>query len=139
MNIHFSTEQDTWSTPTDLFQKLNDEFHFTLDPCCSTETAKCSKFFTKEDNGLIQNWSNEIVFMNPPYGKNQTKIWMKKAYEESRNGATVVALVPARTDTLWFHEYALLGEVRFIRGRLRFSESKQPAPFPSIIVVFRPS
>lgn len=136
MNIHFSSASDLWSTPDDLFCKLDAEFSFTLDPCCTLDNRKCPRFFTREVDGLTQRWAPERVFMNPPYGR---EIWqlMKKAVDEFRNGALVVALVPARTDTKWWHEYAMLGEVRFIRGRLKFGGHANSAPFPSAIVVFK--
>ena len=135
-NIHFSSETNEWSTPMDFFNKLNTEFNFTLDPCATAENAKCSKFYTLEDDGLAQDWLNEIVFMNPPYGR-QIKHWIKKAFDESLKGAIVVCLVPARTDTQYWHDYCMKAdEVRFIKGRLKFSD-KDAAPFPSAVVVFK--
>ena len=120
----------------DFFNKLNTEFNFTLDPCATAENAKCSKFYTLEDDGLAQDWLNEIVFMNPPYGR-QIKHWIKKAFDESLKGAIVVCLVPARTDTQYWHDYCMKAdEVRFIKGRLKFSD-KDAAPFPSAVVVFK--
>lgn len=137
-SVHFSSKDECWETPQSFFDKLNEEFQFTLDPCCTHETAKCKKHYTKCDDGLVQSWGGEVVFMNPPYGKEIVK-WMKKAYEECLdNGALVVCLVPARTDTAWWHDYAMKGEVRFIRGRLKFSGHKNSAPFPSAVVVFDP-
>ena len=133
-NIHFSSKSSEWTTPQDYFNVLNKEFNFTLDPCATKENAKCKKYYTKKENGLIQDWSNEIVFMNPPYGR-EIKHWIQKAYEESLKGAIVVCLVPARTDTIYWHNYCLKGKVRFIKGRLKFS-GKDPAPFPSALVVF---
>ena len=127
----------TWETPQDLFDNLNAEFNFTLDPCCTKETSKCDKFFTPDD-GLLQDWSKDIVFMNPPYGR-KIGYWMKKAFLESRKGATVVCLIPSRTDTAWWHDYAMKGEIRFIRGRLKFSGAKCSAPFPSAVIIFRPA
>ena len=133
--------RDDWETPKDLFRKLDEEFHFTLDPCATPQTAKCKKFYTKNDDGLRQSWAGEVVFMNPPYGRQIAK-WIKKAWEESKKGATVVALLPARTDTNWFHDYILnKAEIRFIRGRVYFrqdGERVDRAPFPSIIVIYRP-
>ena len=133
-NVHFSSNSNEWTTPQDYFNVLNKEFNFTLDPCCTKKSAKCDKFYTLEDDGLSKDWSNEIVFMNPPYGR-EIKYWIKKAYEESLKGAIVVCLVPARTDTIYWHEYCMKGEVRFIKGRLKFS-GKDAAPFPSALVVF---
>lgn len=133
----FSSKTDLWSTPNDFFDKLNDEFHFTLDPCSTRENAKCYKHFTKEENGLLQDWGNEVVFCNPPYGR-QIKDWVKKAYEESQKDNTkVVMLIPARTDTIYFHEYIYhKAEIRFIKGRLKFGNAKNSAPFPSMVVIF---
>ena len=133
----FSSKTDLWSTPNDFFDKLNDEFHFTLDPCSTHENAKCYKHFTEEENGLLQDWSNEVVFCNPPYGR-QIKHWVKKAYEESQKDNTkVVMLIPARTDTIYFHEYIYhKAEIRFIKGRLKFGNAKNSAPFPSMVVIF---
>ncbi len=133
----FSSKTDLWSTPNDFFDKLNDEFHFTLDPCSTHENAKCYKHFTEEENGLLQDWSNEVVFCNPPYGR-QIKYWVKKAYEESqKDNTTVVMLIPARTDTIYFHEYIYhKAEIRFIKGRLKFGNAKNSAPFPSMVVIF---
>ena len=135
--LMFSSKTDLWSTPNDFFDKLNDEFHFTLDPCSTHENAKCYKHFTEEENGLLQDWSNEVVFCNPPYGR-QIKHWVKKAYEESQKDNTkVVMLIPARTDTIYFHEYIYhKAEIRFIKGRLRFGNAKNSAPFPSMVVIF---
>jgi|TARA_Y100001951_G_C11129737_1_gene177547 phage N-6-adenine-methyltransferase len=135
IELFFSSKTNHWSTPNELFNTLNKEFEFTLDPCATKENAKCKKYYTKKENGLIQDWSNEIVFMNPPYGR-EIKHWIQKAYEESLKGAIVVCLVPARTDTIYWHNYCLKGKVRFIKGRLKFGNSKNSAPFPSAIVVF---
>ena len=135
--LMFSSKTDLWSTPNDFFDKLNDEFHFTLDPCSTHENAKCYKHFTEEENGLLQDWGNEVVFCNPPYGR-QIKYWVKKAYEESqKDNTTVVMLIPARTDTIYFHEYIYhKAEIRFIKGRLKFGNAKNSAPFPSMVVIF---
>lgn len=137
MSIHFSSATDEWPTPQDYFEKVAAEFGpFDLDPCCTIESAKAPKYFTKEDDGLAQDWSGK-VWMNPPYGREIGK-WMKKAFESSMEGALVVCLVPARTDTAWWHDYAINGNVRFIRGRLKFGGHKNSAPFPSALVVFQP-
>ena len=139
MNVHFSSKTDNWATPQDFFDELDEEFQFTLDPCASPDNAKCEKYFTKEENGLIQSWAGETVFMNPPYGR-AIKDWVKKAYDESKQGATVVCLLPARTDTRWFHDYIYeKAEIRFIKGRLKFGGAKNSAPFPSMVVIFRGS
>lgn len=133
----FTSNTDLWGTPNDFFEKMNEEFHFTLDVCATDENAKCDRYFTKEIDGLSQEWTG-ICWMNPPYGRT-IGTWMEKAYNSSLNGTTVVCLVPARTDTKWFHDYAMKGEIRLIRGRLKFGESKNSAPFPSAIVIFGPN
>lgn len=126
-----------WETPQNLFDKLDSEFHFTLDVCATKETAKCKNYYTPEIDGLKQDWQG-IVYMNPPYGRKLLKLWIKKAYEESLKGITVICLIPARTDTLYFHNYCMKAkEIRFIKGRLKFVGAKDPAPFPSAIIVFR--
>lgn len=129
------TQTDVWATPQKTFDELNAEFGFTLDPCSDGTNAKCELYFTPAEDGLAQDWGFHTVFMNPPYSDNAA--WMRKAYESSLNGATVVCLVPARTDTRWWHDYAMKGEVRFLRGRLKFGDAKHSAPFPSAVVVFR--
>jgi len=130
----FSSKSDMWYTPDEFYNKLNSEFNFTLDPCASDTNFKCEKYYTEEDEGLAQSWANEVVFMNPPYSK--VKDWIQKAYD-SRKNATVVCLVPSRTDTRWFHDYCTYAkEIRFIKGRLKFGDSKNCAPFPSMVVVF---
>ncbi len=134
----FSSESIEWATPQRLFDALNSEFAFTLDPCCTVLSAKCEHFFTKVEDGLSQDWEAHSVFMNPPYGK-EISSWMEKAWVSSLNGATVVALVPARTDTKWWHRYAMKGEIRLLKGRIRFVGGKHAAPFPSAVVVFRPT
>ena len=134
MNVHFMSNTDLWSTPQDTFDKLHAEFNFDLDVCAIPENAKCPRFFSPEQDGLSREW-NGICWMNPPYGREIGK-WMRKAFEESLRGATVVCLVPARTDTAWWHDYAQKGDVRFIRGRLKFGGAKNSAPFPSAVVIF---
>lgn len=129
----FSSRLEDWETPQKVFDDLDDEFHFTIDVAASPSNAKCDTFFTKEDDALRQKW-NGVCWCNPPYGRQIGK-WVKKASEAD---ATVVMLIPARTDTSWFHDYVLgKAEIRFIRGRLRFSGSDENAPFPSMIVIFR--
>lgn len=142
-----STGKDDWETPTFLFDDLHREFNFTIDVAASAENHKLPRYYTQDTNGLLQSWHGERVFCNPPYSR-KTKTnpgqaaWIKKAYEESRAGALVVLLIPARTDTEAFHEYILPNaEIRFLRGRLRFEDKGQPkdaAPFPSMVVIFRP-
>lgn len=136
--VMFSSATDLWATPQPFFDELNKEFQFTLDPCATAENAKCRTFYTKEDDGLKQDWGGQFVFCNPPYGR-KIKDWVRKCYEESKKPNTVVVmLIPARTDTAYFHEYIYKkAEVRFIRGRLKFGNAKNSAPFPSMVVVFR--
>jgi phage N-6-adenine-methyltransferase len=145
----FTSTTDEWPTPQDIFDTLDAEFRFTLDPCASANNAKCADYYTVADDGLSLPWPGS-VFMNPPYGRAIGQ-WVAKAYAESRNGATVVCLIPARTDTAYWHDYVMrAAEVRFIRGRLNFSCERQDdrkssgeskahnAPFPSVVVVFKP-
>lgn len=139
MSIHFSSDSNEWYTPKYIYDELNNEFGFTLDPCCTPESAKCEKFYTQETDGLAQDWTGERVFMNPPYGREIGK-WVKKAVESD---ALVVMLIPARTDTRYFHDYIYHNpkcEIRFIKGRIKFETPtgvKDAAPFPSMIVVCR--
>ena len=135
--VHFSSRTDEWPTPDWLFEVLDAEFRFTLDPCSSDANARCVRHFTRREDGLAQDWTRDVVFMNPPYGR-EIGQWMRKAHESAQAGAIVVCLVPARTDTAWWHTYAVHGEIRFLRGRLKFGDAAQGAPFPSAIVVFRP-
>ena len=131
-----SSDSSEWETPQDFFDELNKEFDFQLDPCATQENAKCDRFFTKSDNGLAQSWAGLRVFMNPPYGT-EIKKWMAKALAESEQGALVVCLIPSRTDTKFWHDYAMKGDIRFIKGRLKFSGAKSSAPFPSAVIVFK--
>lgn len=139
----FSSKSDEWETPQDLFDKLDYEFDFDLDPCATKENHKCSTYFTKKQNGLTKDWAGHRVFCNPPYGRSIGE-WVEKAYvsvrktQPCRKQTVVVLLLPARTDTKWFHDY-IYGkagvEVRFLKGRLKFGNSPNSAPFPSMIVV----
>ena len=127
-----------WATPLELFKQLDREFGFTLDVCAEDWNAKCTNFFTAADNGLMQDWGVNRCFMNPPYGKSLGR-WMAKAFTSCLNGATVVCLVPAATDTDWWHRFAMRGEIRFLRGRPRFltAQGKWQQTFtPSVIIVF---
>lgn len=135
-NVHFSSVTNEWGTPLKLFEALDREFSFTLDPCSTHENAKCKKHYTEKENGLSQSWDGEIVFMNPPYGR-EIGYWIRKAV---KSYATVVCLIPARTDTKYWHEWIFpyADEIRFLSGRVRFQGGKYSAPFPSAIVVFRP-
>jgi|SRR3954470_796737 len=138
-DLMFSTGQDVYGTPDNIFKALNSEFNFTLDAAALPENAKCDKYFTPQQDALIQDWSKQIVFCNPPYSRPLQGKFIQKAFEESKKGATVVMLIPSRTDTKIFHEVILPNaEVRFIKGRLKFGDSKNAAPFPSMIVIFRP-
>lgn len=133
----FSSKTDLWETPQDFFDRLNNEFDFELDACALPENAKCQKFYTPTMDGLKQDWAKDAqtIWLNPPYGREINK-WIKKAYEASLQGATVVCLIPARTCTSYWHQYCMKGEVRLVQGRLKFGDSKTPAPFPSAVVIF---
>ena len=133
-NWLFTSNTDLWSTPQSFFDRLNEEFWFTLDPCATPENAKCKKFFTKEQDWLAQSRDNEIVFCNPPYWREIGK-WVEKS--SKAKWWKVVMLLPARTDTRWFHDFIYQkSEIRFIKGRLKFGDGRNSAPFPSMIVVF---
>lgn len=134
----FSSEDNTWATPQNFFDKVNEEFGFNLDVCATSDNAKCSEYITPEINSLNQVWDG-ICWCNPPYGR-EISNWVKKAYDESQRGATVVCLIPARTDTSYWHDYIFpyASEIRFIRGRLKFGNSNNSAPFPSALIVFKP-
>lgn len=137
--VMFSSESGNWATPQEFFDKLNEEFHFTLDPCADDFNHKCEKYYTKEQDGLAQDWSGESVFCNPPYGRDVPK-WVRKCFEEVYSGRCrlAVMLLHARTDTRWFHDYIYhRAEVRFVKGRLKFGDGKTSAPFPSMVVIFR--
>lgn len=134
----FSSNTDNWETPQGFFDNLNSQWCFTLDVCANDDNHKCEKYFTPLQDGLKQDWAG-VCWMNPPYGKEIGK-WVKKAYQEAQKGATVVALLPARTDTRWFHDwiYMMYGvQYEFIKGRLKFGGQKNSAPFPSMVVVFQ--
>ena len=134
MGVHYSSATPEWSTPQDLFDQLNNEFGFELDVCATAENAKCARYFTEADDGLAQSWEG-VCWMNPPYGQ-VIGDWVRKAWEAGQAGATVVCLVPARVDTGWWWDYARFGEVRFLRGRLKFGGGDTGAPFPSAVVIF---
>lgn len=135
-SVHFSSKTDLWPTPQGLLNELNAEFAFTLDVCATAENTKRQRFFSPIDDGLKQTWTG-TCWMNPPYGRAIGR-WLRTVYESAQAGALVVTLVPARTDTESWHEWASRGEVRFFRGRVRFGSAKASAPFPSAIVIFRP-
>lgn len=136
----FSSRTDQWETPQDFYDSLNREFSFTLDPCADETNHKCNRYFTQEIDGLSQDWGGETVFCNPPYGRDIKK-WVKKSRDEAQKpNTTVVMLIPARTDIQYFHDYIYQKpnvEIRFIKGRLKFGDSSNSAPFPSMVVVFR--
>lgn len=135
----YSSNTDEWYTPQPFFDALNNEFHFTLDACATPDNAKCPQFYTRQDDALLQDWHGR-VWMNPPYGSEIPK-WIRKAYRESqRTAEVVVCLLPARTDTAWWHDYCAKAgpeNIRFVRGRIKFGGAKWNAPFPSAIVIFR--
>lgn len=136
MDVHFSSKSNEWTTPKELFDMLDSEFGFTLDPCCTHESAKCDKYYTIDTDGLSQDWSKDVVFMNPPYGREIGK-WVEKAYRECLNGAVVVCLIPSRTDTKYWHKYIFPNaEIRFMKGRICFGDGKGSSPFPSAVVIF---
>jgi len=133
-----SSKSNEWATPQELFDNLNKEFNFLLDVAATKENAKCKKFYTLENSGLDKDWENSN-FMNPPYGGNTGK-WIKKAYQESLKGRTTVCLIVSSTDRSYWHEYIFpfASQIRFIRGRLHFNNSKSSAPFASAIIIFSP-
>lgn len=130
-NVHFSSNTDVWETPQEFFEELNREFHFETDVCALPSNAKCDRFFSPETDGLAQEWFGRC-WCNPPYGRQIGK-WVEKA---ATSEALTVMLLPARTDTTWFHDHCLGREIRFIRGRIKFGGAKYNAPFPSMIVIF---
>lgn len=134
--VHFRSTTDLWETPWPFYRRLDREFSFTLDVCAVSQNAKCDRFFSPLDDGLSQPWDG-TCWMNPPYGRGIGQ-WVAKAVTESRRGAVVVALVPARTDTRWWHDGVMAAaEIRFVQGRIRFGAAAHAAPFPSAVVVFR--
>lgn len=136
--VLYSSRSEEWATPADFFAVLDDEFGFSLDPCATRLNAKCRRYYTKTDNGLVQDWQQHTVFCNPPYGRDIGE-WAKKCFLAARAGATVVLLVHARTDTRFFHDWIYgKAELRFVRGRLKFGDGRQSAPFPSLVSIYRP-
>mgnify|MGYP003641007183 CR=1 FL=1 len=143
----FSSKSAEWETPDDFFVRLDKKFKFTLDPCSTSLNAKCPKYYTEAQDGLSQDWGGQQVFVNPPYGREMKK-WVKKAFDEScKPKTTVVMLIPARTDTRYWHEYCMKADtIYFVKGRLHFKNKviadyaaktkTSPAPFPSAVVVF---
>lgn len=136
MAVHYSSKHKDWETPQPLFDLLDNEFLFTLDVCATDKTAKCENYFTPEDDGLAQEWEGHRCWMNPPYG-DEISAWIEKAYRAAQHkGTLVVCLLPARTDTSWWWDYCRHGQIRFLRGRLKFGGAEHSAPFPSAVVVF---
>jgi site-specific DNA-methyltransferase (adenine-specific) len=136
--VHFSSATDMWETPQATFDELDREFDFNMDVCATAENAKTPYFMTKEMDGLAQPWNHLTCWMNPPYGKTIGN-WVEKA--ATSNAKVVVALLPARTCTRWFHDWIYNKpnvEIRFLKGRLKFGGHKNSAPFPSMVVIFRP-
>lgn len=134
----FSSATDDWATPRQTFLEMSHQYGpFDLDVCASSENAKCARFYTQAQDGLAQDWvaDGPRCWMNPPYGE-AIGGWMAKALAESQRGAYVVCLVPSRTDTAWWHDYAMRGKVVFLRGRLKFGDAENSAPFPSAVVIF---
>ena len=137
--VLYASRNDEWPTPRSFFTALNDEFHFTLDPCATKANATCAHFFTQKDDGLAKDWGRHRVFCNPPYGRGIT-VWVQKCYLAAKQGATVVLLIPSRTDTRYFHDWISgKAELRFVRGRLKFGDGRQSAPFPSLVAIYRPA
>jgi phage N-6-adenine-methyltransferase len=136
----YSSRSEEWPTPQCFFDALHREFRFTLDPCATSTNAKCRKFFTKDQDGIDRDWGRDRVFCNPPYGRTMSQ-WARKCFEASQLGALVVLLAHARTDTRWFHDwvYGKAADIRFVRGRLKFGDGCQSAPFPSLIAVYQPA
>lgn len=131
-----SSKTDQWETPRDFFASLDAVYHFQTDVCADHTNAKCAHYYTVAEDGLKQEWTG-VCWMNPPYGRDIAR-WIQKAYEASLNVATVVCLLPSRTDTKWFHDYCQKGDITFVKGRLKFGDGKNAAPFGSMVVVFSP-
>ena len=130
-------QKDKWETPYKIFNQLNEIYKFTLDPACENHTAKCSKFFTEKDNSLIQDWSNEIVFLNPPYSRGNIDLFMQKCYEESLKGTKIVALIPVSTSSAWWHNFVWnKAKIHFYKGRIRFVGAPFTAPFSSCLAIY---
>jgi len=136
--VYHQSKRHDWETPPAVFAEYDAEFHFTLDVCATAETAKCAQFCSPEQNGLVQDWGDDVCWMNPPYGT-QIAAWMEKAYRSSLAGATVVCLVPSRTGTRWWHTWVKgMAEVRERQGRITFVGAPDPAGFDSVAVIYRP-
>lgn len=132
-------QKDLWATPLSIFMPLNEEYRFTLDPCCTADTRKCDRYFTPEENGLIQSWAGERVFVNPPYSRGNIDKWMEKCAQEANRAQVIVALIPVSTSARWFHEYVWnKAEIHFYRGRIRFIGAPHSAPFSSMLAIYLP-
>lgn len=135
----FTSKKKDYETPQDLFDALNEVFHFTTDVCATAENTKCANFYSPTEDGLVQTWTGNC-WMNPPYGKMIIDKWVEKALASTKNGTTTVCLLPARTDPAWWHDYVSKAtHIEMLKGRLRFGGGKNQAPFPSVIVVFAPA
>jgi phage N-6-adenine-methyltransferase len=145
--LMFSKASDEWSTPQEFFDGLHREFHFDVDAAASAENAKCSVWYgDKVDALALENWATvpSSVWLNPPYSR--VREFVAKAAEQAERGHSVVCLVPSRTDTRWWHEHIWSAdhlpypnvEIRFVKGRLKFGDSNNSAPFPSVVIIFRP-
>lgn len=137
LSVMYTSKTDEWYTPIDFYEELDREFHFNLDPCSTDLNHKCEKYYTISDNDLNHSWAGYRVFCNPPYS--EIDKWVEKAFYETKNPNTlVVLLIPSRTDTRYFHNFIMnRAEIRFVKGRLKFGGSKNSAPFPSMVVIFR--
>ena len=133
MSVHFSSAKHDWTTPVDLFHRLDRVYQFDLDVASSEENALCKRFFTEADNGIAQSWADSRVWCNPPYGRS-IGVWTRKAAQEAERAVLIVMLVPARTDTSWWHDAVKTARVEYIKGRLKFGNSKNSAPFPSALL-----
>lgn len=144
----YSSRSEEWSTPQKFFDALNEEFHFVWDMAATRENAKCHFYVDKETDALFLDWYSHTtcepgkpcaLFCNPPYGK-QIGRWFERARRAAEKGCTVVMLAHARTDTIWWHTHVqgIASEVRFVKGRLKFGDGKQSAPFPSAVIIYRP-
>lgn len=141
MESRYATGRTDWETPLEFFKRCDDVFHFTLDVCANGMNYKVDRYFTEKEDGLSQDWAEDICWCNPPYGRDVIDKWVRKASEAAKFGATVVMLLPARTSTRWFHDYIYRRhrvDIEFIRGRMKFVGSTSSAMFGSMLVTFRP-
>jgi phage N-6-adenine-methyltransferase len=137
-NSNGHIQKDLWRTPSKIYNPLHEEFKFTLDPCCLPESALCDKYYTPKENGLIQSWSGEVAFCNPPYSRGNIDKWVEKFYRESREGALVVSLLPVSSSSNWWHKWVWkkASDLRFIKGRIRFVGAPFTAPFSSVLAIY---